>query len=776
MGVWILALEMLIILAITTGLLHKYGDWRRQHVVVSAATLVSWYFSFSIVAILPIDVVQTTYRQCLQDNNGSSIHSNISTNASLQRSMRSLSDGVGSSSTPASTVPSGNSSTTTAAPTTTVAPSHPCETPITDVDVQVIKAMWLVVYWSSFCLTWVILPFMQTYSMSGEFTVLGKIKRSLIENAIFYGSYIAILLALFIYLLVQGVFEFNKESIKTLVTTASNTWGLFFMVLLMGYGLVEVPRYVWDLSRREHRLRRTYFQVAKLHSEKSDATESLEDVLDDIKYAHAQIPSSSFFYPKLCVIISKCPTNFQDRLKLRPGGAIASSRGGASRNRGDDLTGGEFASEAKLVSMHKKLLVARQNLWRLEAKWEALLKKAFKLEDIVKSKSSGTCEYRRYSQGTHVRSSVCNPRLEFYWKCVISPKVYQASGILLAFLSLTLVWSEVTFFQKDPTLSIYALFITEVFASGRDYFLIQATCVFLLLYMCVTVYWTVFRVRFFNFYYLSPHHHTDEYTLLFSGLLLCRLTPSVCLNFLGLSHMDSHISKESGQLATSFTEVMGHMDIVSFISDGFNVYFPLVLVVLCLMTLFNVGSHLLSFIGFQQFIGEGDLTSELVDEGQQLIKREHRRIERENRGEQRRKEWDERLNRSGRGADGFGEDPDLDDKQPQSVRGGGAYRGKPNSRTDEIRAKYSRRPESGVPSRGGYPGNTSAAQSNGKNNVNATAHNTNDSISDHSGTDLLDSDYIDFQDFRDQELQRERDQRSSTDKFNKPPPSLFDGI
>ena len=71
-----------------------------------------------------------------------------------------------------------------------------------------------------------------------------------------------------------------REYLKTLVTTASNTWGLFFMVLLMGYGMVEVPRYVWDLSRREHRLRRTYFQVAKLHSEKSDATETLEDVLD----------------------------------------------------------------------------------------------------------------------------------------------------------------------------------------------------------------------------------------------------------------------------------------------------------------------------------------------------------------------------------------------------------------------------------------------------------------------------------------------------------------
>ena len=73
--------------------------------------------------------------------------------------------------------------------------------------------------------------------------------------------------------------------------------------------------------------------------------------------------------------------------------------------------------------------------------------------------------------------TVCS---EFYWKCVISPKVYQASGILLAFLSLTLMWSEVTFFQKHPVLSIYAIFITEVFASGRDYFLIQVRTIDLL--------------------------------------------------------------------------------------------------------------------------------------------------------------------------------------------------------------------------------------------------------------------------------------------------------
>ena len=37
-----------------------------------------------------------------------------------------------------------------------------------------------------------ILPMMQSYSNAGDFTVIGKIKSALIENAIFYGTYLLI--------------------------------------------------------------------------------------------------------------------------------------------------------------------------------------------------------------------------------------------------------------------------------------------------------------------------------------------------------------------------------------------------------------------------------------------------------------------------------------------------------------------------------------------------------------------------------------------------------
>ena len=94
----------------------------------------------------------------------------------------------------------------------------------------------------------------------------------------------------------------------------------------------------------------------------------------------------------------------------------------------------------------------------------------------------------------------------------------------------------------------------------------------------------------------------------------------MCLNFLGLIHMDSHIIK-THILETHYTQVMGHMDVISIISDGFNVYFPMAILAFCLATYFSLGSRLLSMLGFQQFLGDDELTTDLVDEGKELIQR-----------------------------------------------------------------------------------------------------------------------------------------------------------
>jgi len=66
---------------------------------------------------------------------------------------------------------------------------------------------------------------------------------------------------------------------------------------------------------------------------------------------------------------------------------------------------------------------------------------------------------------------------------------------------------------------------------------------------------------------------------------------------------------------------MGHMDVIGFISDGFNIYFPIAIVLLCAFTLFNIGPRILNVIGIQQFMVDDEITQELVDEGKELVRR-----------------------------------------------------------------------------------------------------------------------------------------------------------
>jgi hypothetical protein len=75
-------------------------------------------------------------------------------------------------------------------------------------------------------------------------------------------------------------------------------------------------------------------------------------------------------------------------------------------------------------------------------------------------------------------------------------------------------------------------------------------------------------------------------------------------------------------LSSSYTKVMGHMDVLSLISDGFNIYFPMGILLISLLAYFKVGLRILSIVGFQQFLNEEDeITTDLVSEGSLLVQR-----------------------------------------------------------------------------------------------------------------------------------------------------------
>ena len=74
----------------------------------------------------------------------------------------------------------------------------------------VFPSFWRVVYWTSQFLTWLILPLMQSYTKAGEFTVWGKLRSALIDNAIYYGSFLLIAFVLLLYIVISPNIHLNR--------------------------------------------------------------------------------------------------------------------------------------------------------------------------------------------------------------------------------------------------------------------------------------------------------------------------------------------------------------------------------------------------------------------------------------------------------------------------------------------------------------------------------------------------------------------------------------
>uniref|UniRef100_A0A3P9DAY8 LMBR1 domain containing 2b n=1 Tax=Maylandia zebra TaxID=106582 RepID=A0A3P9DAY8_9CICH len=574
-----LGIEIVVVFFLALFLLHRYGDFKKQQRMVLFGTLLAWYLCFLIVFILPLDV-STQVSELL---------------IVFPLSVRTL-----------------------------------CHKPWSYIPDGIMPVFWRVVYWTSQCLTWLLLPFMQSYARSGGFSITGKIKTALIENAIYYGTYLLIFGSLLIYVAVHP----ELYELQTIGITAANTWGLFLLVLLLGYGLVEIPRSYWNSSRHGHLLVKTYFKASKLMTEKADAEENLEDVMEEVRKVSESIKYNHPLRKYIDTILRKCPLDYQEKM---------------GRNMDDyedfDDKQNTYPTEKSLVKLHKQVIYAVQRHNRTRVQWQILLQQAIHLEDVAKNETSSTHQFVHSFPSSEPAGwfsrYIYTPTVEWYWECLLKRWFYRLLSIVLTLFSVVVVWSECTFFSTRPVLSLFAIFI-QLAERDYNYLYIEMACFITIFFLCTCVYSTVFRIRVFNYYYLASHHQTDAYSLQFSGMLFCRLTPPLCLNFLGLIHMDSAISHQE-KLQTAYTSIMGSMRVLSFIANGFYIYYPMLIVILCIATYFSLGTRCLNLLGFQQFMDDSEMTSDLIDEGKELIRREKRKRQRIEDGENRRREWKERY-------------------------------------------------------------------------------------------------------------------------------------
>lgn len=73
--------------------------------------------------------------------------------------------------------------------------------------------------------------------------------------------------------------SFASASLKVLLITTSNTWGLFLVILFLGYGLVEVPKAIFCAASPISRMRFGYFSLSKRYLEYIEDEEEFKTVL-----------------------------------------------------------------------------------------------------------------------------------------------------------------------------------------------------------------------------------------------------------------------------------------------------------------------------------------------------------------------------------------------------------------------------------------------------------------------------------------------------------------
>jgi hypothetical protein len=87
----------------------------------------------------------------------------------------------------------------------------------------------------------------------------------------------------------------------------SNCWGLFLIILLLGYGLVAIPRLLWYSGDADKILNYYWYELSELDETMIDTKFKLDEQVKLIHAASYRLPSDSDLHPYLEQVIAKCP-------------------------------------------------------------------------------------------------------------------------------------------------------------------------------------------------------------------------------------------------------------------------------------------------------------------------------------------------------------------------------------------------------------------------------------------------------------------------------------
>lgn len=146
-----------------------------------------------------------------------------------------------------------------------------------------IRHGWSLLYWTTAVICYLLIPVLMEFENAGDFRFHMRIKTALKRNLVWYVIYLVF--AVFAYAFIPNKWRSasggseQSLSIVGFYIALSNTVGLVILTLLMGFGLVGLPRSLWRASDKTGKLAKLYADLSAQNAVKQAAVSKLKEAI-----------------------------------------------------------------------------------------------------------------------------------------------------------------------------------------------------------------------------------------------------------------------------------------------------------------------------------------------------------------------------------------------------------------------------------------------------------------------------------------------------------------
>ncbi|KAL7598101.1 hypothetical protein Lser_V15G22430 [Lactuca serriola] len=440
-----------------------------------------------------------------------------------------------------------------------------------------ISFFWSWSYWSTFLLTWLVVPLIQGYEDAGDFTMRERLKTSIHVNLVFY--LILGLIGLVGLILLIMMRNDWSGGVLGLAMACSNTFGLVTGAFLLGFGLSEIPKTIWRNADWTTRQKVLSHKIAKMAVKLDVAHQELSKVIAVAQETSKQMSKRDPFRPYMNIIDDM----IYQMLHEDPSFKLEGGRLGDNDMDYD-------TDEKTMATLRRHLREAREEYYRYKSQYLTYVIEALKLEDTIKNyEQRDETRWKYVSSFRPGRIGTLGGYLdtmELIWRCIVWRQLEKVFAVILGCMSAAILLAEATLLPSGLHLSVFSLLINSC---GTQDMLVQVVAFVPLFYMCICTYYSLFKIGMLTFYSFTPRH-TSSVSLLMICSMVARYAPPISFNFLNLIRLDGK--------KTIFEERMGNIDnAVPFFGKGFNKLYPLIMVVYTILVASGFFHNIINFVG-----------------------------------------------------------------------------------------------------------------------------------------------------------------------------------